>query len=196
MCNFENGVDWAWSPNLHQMCILGPSRTLLKMVLIDLDLQGHLGLKRSKSAKNRLVRTITHHVFKLGSPNLHKMCILGPSRTLLKMVLIDLDLQGHLGLKRSKSAKNGLVHTITRRSFELWSPNLHQMCIMGPSRTLFNIKRPKPAKNGLVHTITWFWARITKFAPNVYLGTLQNPIENGVDWPWPSRSFGLLYAPN
>ena len=37
-----------------------------------------------------------------------------------------------------------------------------------------------------------FRARITKFAPNVYLWTLQNPIENGVDWPWPSRSFGVI----
>ena len=40
--------------------------------------------------------------------------ILGPFRTLLKMVMIDLDLQGHLGSKRSKSAKNGLVRAITR----------------------------------------------------------------------------------
>ena len=70
----------------------------MKMVLIDLDLQGHLGLKRPKSAKNELVHVITHHAFGLGSPNLHQWCILGPPRTLLKMVLIDLDLQGHFGV--------------------------------------------------------------------------------------------------
>ena len=75
------------------------SRTLLKMVLIDLDLQGLLGLKRPKLAKNGLVRTTTHHAFELGSTNLHQSCILGSSRTLLKMVLIDLDLQGHFGVK-------------------------------------------------------------------------------------------------
>ena len=116
------------SPNLHQMYIMGPSRTLFKMVLIGLDLQGHLGLKWPNSAKNGLVRTITRHDFKLGSPNLHQMCILGPFRTLLKMVSIDLDLQGHLGSKRSKSAKNGLVSAITHHAFELGSPNFHQMC--------------------------------------------------------------------
>ena len=96
------------SPNLQRMCILGPFRTLLKTVLIDLDLQGHLGLKRSKSAKNGFVRAITRHVFELGSPNLHQMCILGPFRTLLKMVLIDLYLQGHLGLNNLNLPKMGL----------------------------------------------------------------------------------------
>ena len=121
------------------MCILGPSRSLLKMVSIDLDLQGHLGLKRPKLAKNGLVTAITRHTFKLGSPNLHQMCILGSSRSLLKMVLIDLDLQGRLGLKWPKSAKNGLVTAITRHTFKLGSPNLHQMCILGSSRSLLKM---------------------------------------------------------
>ena len=86
-----------------------------------------------------LVSAITRRVFKLGLPNLHQMCILGPSRTLLKMVLIDLDLQGHLGVKRPKLAQNGLVRTITLHAYELGSPNLHQICILGPSRTLWEM---------------------------------------------------------
>ena len=32
-------------PDLHQTCILELSRTLLKMLLIDLDLQVHLGIR-------------------------------------------------------------------------------------------------------------------------------------------------------
>ena len=78
---------------------MGSSRTVLYMVVFDLDLQGRLGRKRSKSAQNGLVRAMTHHALDLGPPNLHQMCIIGPSRTLLKMVLIDLDLQGHLGVQ-------------------------------------------------------------------------------------------------
>ena len=54
------------------------------------------------------VRAITHHVFELRSPNLHQMCILGPFRTLLKMVLIDLNLQGHLGSKGQNRPKTSL----------------------------------------------------------------------------------------
>ena len=138
-----------FAPNVY----LGFLHNPVENDLIDLVLHGNLGSKRSKSAHNGLVRTITRHVFELGSPNLHQLCILGPSRTLLKMVSIDLDLQGHLGLKLSKSAKNGLVRTYDNSSY--------------------------------------IWARTTKFAPNVYLGTLQKPIENGVDWPCPSRSFGV-----
>ena len=96
-------------------------------------------LKRPKFAKNGLVRTVTHHVFELVSPNLHQMCILGLSRMLLKMVLIDL---GLLGVK--------LVQISDKQAFRC-----------------DNSSR--------------FHARITKFAPNVYLGSLLDPIENGVD---------------
>ena len=127
------------SSNLVYKCILGSCRTVLYMVVFDLDLQGHLGLKRSKSAQNGLVRVITHHALDLGSQNLHQMCITEPSRSLLKMVLIDLDLQGHLGLKRPKSAQNGLVTAITHHVYKLGSPNLRQTCILGPSRTLLKM---------------------------------------------------------
>ena len=180
------------SPKLHQMCILGPCRTLLKMVLIDLELQGHLGSKTSKSTKNGLVRAITRRVFELGSPNLYKVCILCPFRTLLRMVLIDLDLHGHLGSKMSKSPQNGFVHAITRRVFEQGSPNLHKMCILCPFRTQLKMvlidldlqghlgsKRSKSAKNGLIRTITPYVFELG--SPNLCLGSLQNTIENGVD---------------
>ena len=49
--------------------------------------------------RKRLFRVITRHAFKLGSLNLNQMCIKGSSRALLKMVLIDLNLQVHLGTK-------------------------------------------------------------------------------------------------
>ena len=90
-------------------------RSQMYMVGFDLDLQGHLGSKLSKSAKNWLVRTITSEGLKLGSPNLAIRCIMGGSRMGLCMVGFDLDLQGNLGSKLSKSAENRLVRTITGR---------------------------------------------------------------------------------
>ena len=44
-----------------------------------------------------LVRLITHHRFGLESPNLHQTCILGYSRLVLNMEVIDFDLQGYFG---------------------------------------------------------------------------------------------------
>ena len=86
----------------------------------------------------------------LETPFSHRMCILGPSRTLLKMGSIDLGLQGHFGLKLTNFRK-------------IWA------CPRD------NSTRIRP--------------RISIFAHNVSLGTFQNPIENEVDRPWPSRSF-------
>ena len=80
------------------MCILGPFRTLLKMGLIDLDLQGHLALKLLDFREFELVRTITCDRCELESPFLHSMYILEPFRTLLKMGTIDLDLHGQTAL--------------------------------------------------------------------------------------------------
>ena len=121
-----------------------PLRTLLKMGSIDLDLQGHFGLKLTDFRKFELVCAITRQGFDLESPFSHRMCILGPFRTLLKMGSIDLDLQGHFGLKLTDFRKFELVCAITRQGFDLETPY---------------------------------------FAQNVHLGTLQNPIENGVDRP-------------
>ena len=42
-----------------------------------------------------LVHTITFHRFEVELPNLHQTCILGCSWLVLKMEVIDLDLQGH-----------------------------------------------------------------------------------------------------
>ena len=70
-----------------------------------------------------IVRTITRQGFKLESPFLHRMCILGPVSALLKMGSIDLDLQGHFGLKWIDFRKFELVHTINRQ-FPYFAQNL------------------------------------------------------------------------
>ena len=106
---------------------------------IDLDLQGHFGLKLTDFRKFELVCAITRQGFDLESPFLHRMCILGPFRTLLKMGSIDLDLQGHFGLKLTDFRKFELVCAITRQGFDLESPFLHRMCILGPFRTLLKM---------------------------------------------------------
>ena len=71
------------------------------------------------------VRTITCHRFELKSPNLHQTCILGYSRLLLRIGLIDLDLQGNFGHFDSEFLEIQLVCMITRHRFGLQSPNLH-----------------------------------------------------------------------
>ena len=76
------------------MYILGPFRILLKMESIDLDIQGHFGFKLIGFHKFELVLAITRQGLKRESVFLHKMCIYGPFRAPLKMVLIDYDLQG------------------------------------------------------------------------------------------------------
>ena len=137
------------------------------MVGFDLDLQGHFGSKLSKSAKNGIVRIITFEGLKLGSPNLAIRCIIGRSRMGLYTVGFDLDLQGHLGSKVSKLAKNGFVRMITFEGLKLGSPNFAIRCIMGRSQmglymVRFDLvlqghlgpKLSKSAKNGLVRTIT------------------------------------------
>ena len=84
-------------PNLHQTCIMGYSRLLWKIGVIDLDLQGHFGHFDSEFYEIWIVRMITHHRFGLESRNLHQTCILGYSQLVLKIEVIDLDLQGHFG---------------------------------------------------------------------------------------------------
>ena len=53
-----------------------------------------------------LIRTITHHRFELESQNLHHACIIRYSRLLLKMGVIDLDLQCHLAILNQETAFN------------------------------------------------------------------------------------------
>ena len=68
------------------------------------------------------------------------------------------------GVKLLKSAKNGLVRTITFEGLKLGSPNVVIRCIMGRSQMVgFDLdfqghlgsKLSKSAKNGLVRTITF-----------------------------------------
>ena len=118
------------------MCILGPLRTLLKMGSIDLHHKGHFGLKLTDLRKFDRVHAITRQGFDRESPFSHRMCILIPLRTLLEMGSIDLDLQGHLGLKLTDFRKFERVLAITRQGFDRESPFSHRMCILGPFRTL------------------------------------------------------------
>ena len=74
---------------------LGTIRTLLEMGSIDLDLQGHFGLKLTDFRKFERVHAVTRQGFDPESPFSHRMCVLGPFRTLSKMGSIDRDLQGH-----------------------------------------------------------------------------------------------------
>ena len=67
------------------------------MVGFELDLQGHLGPKLSKSPKNGLARAITLVGLKLGSLNLAIRSTMGISPMRLYMIGFDLDFQGHLG---------------------------------------------------------------------------------------------------
>ena len=71
------------------------------------------------SVYNTFVRTITFDRIELGSPNLAQICTLAMPWTGLFMGMIDLDLQGHLGLKLINAPQNELVRTITRAIFDL-----------------------------------------------------------------------------
>ena len=77
-----------------------------------------------------LFRTITRHRFELESPNLHQTCIMGYSRLVLKIGVIDFDLQGHSDHFDSEFLEFRVVRAITFKGLELESPNLHQICIL------------------------------------------------------------------
>ena len=77
---------------------MGYSQLVLKMEVIDLDLQGHFGHSDLEFLEILLVCMITCNGFELESPNLQQICILEYSQLLLKMEVIDLDLQHHLDI--------------------------------------------------------------------------------------------------
>ena len=52
---------------------------------------------------------ITYNGFELESPNLHQIRILGYSQLVLKMGVIDIDFQGHLGHFDFRIARNSAV---------------------------------------------------------------------------------------
>ena len=79
---------------------------VLKMEVIDLDLQGNFGCFDSELLEFGLARTVTFYGFELESLNLHQICILGFSQLVLNMGGIDLDLQGHLAISTHKTAFN------------------------------------------------------------------------------------------
>ena len=96
------------SPNLRQICILGCSRLVLiiKVFDFDLDLQGQFYYFNSKFWEIQSVHAITRNGLKLESSKLHhQICILGFSQLVLKMGVIDLDLQGHLAILIQNSRK-------------------------------------------------------------------------------------------
>ena len=93
------------SPNLHQPCITGYPQLVLKMGVINLDLQGHFGSFDSEFLEIWLVCTITCNGFELESPNLHPICILRFSWLVLNMGVIDHDLQGYLAILSQDSKK-------------------------------------------------------------------------------------------
>ena len=88
---------------MHQTCILGYSRLVLKMEVIDLDLQGHFDLE---FLEIWLVSVITYNGFELESPNLHQICIFEFSELVLKMEVIDIDLQGLAIVSTQETAFN------------------------------------------------------------------------------------------
>ena len=56
------------------------------------------------------------------------------------MEVIDLDLQNHFGHFDLEFLEMSLVCVITCNGFELESPNLHQICILGFSQLLLKME--------------------------------------------------------
>ena len=79
---------------------------------------------------NELVCAITHHSFKLGSPNLDQRCKRPWLISLLFCGAIDLDLHCQILLKNQNLPHFGLVHAITHHQLQLGFPNLDQKCIL------------------------------------------------------------------
>ena len=93
------------SPNLDHRCKRPWLRSLLFWGVIDIDLRGQIQLQSQKLPDFELLGTITHHLFKLGSPNEGQRCKIPGLRFLLTLGLIGLDLQFH---------------------FQLWNPFFYQ----------------------------------------------------------------------
>ena len=102
-----------------------------------------------------LVRAITHHPFKLGSPNLDKRCKRPWLRALLFCGTIDCDVQGHIEPQSQHLPHFEHVHAITHHhQLKLQFPNLEQKCI------IFQI----PTNFGL----DWNWSSIQFLISNQY----------------------------
>ena len=78
-----------------------------------------------------LACTITYHIFKLESLHLYQGCFLWYSQLVLKIRVIDRDLQGHFSNFVLELLEIRLVRGINLHRFGMESPNLHQTCILG-----------------------------------------------------------------
>ena len=116
-------------PNFYQTCSLRYSRPLLKIGVIDLELQVNFGHFDLKFYENRFVRAIARHKFGLESTNLQQTCILGYSCLVLKIGVIDLYLQSHFGIS-TQSCGNVVCSRNNLKWFELESSHLHQICVL------------------------------------------------------------------
>ena len=102
--NFS-GMDKDIHPTLYRVCWnkVTPCYTR-RARFLRLGLSGLRGIDvvcvcpslRPFVRKLYFVHTITRHRFELESPNLHQICILEYSQLVLKMEVIDLELQGHM----------------------------------------------------------------------------------------------------
>ena len=111
------------SPNLHQISIMGYYRLVLKIWVINLDLQCHFD---SKFSEIWLVCAITCDGIELKSPNLHLIWILRFSWLVLDTGVIDHDLQGHFAIWFQDSKKRrstSLFHTDLGRPRGVARPN-------------------------------------------------------------------------
>ena len=82
-------IPWPFRPKGYCRCLrLSVCPSVRPSVRLSVRLSVH---------KLYLVRAIIRHRFELESPNLHQICILGYPRLVLKMEVIDLDLQGRFG---------------------------------------------------------------------------------------------------
>ena len=86
--------------------------------------------------KHLLVCLITHHPFKLGSPNLDNRCKRPWLRSPLFLGVIDLDLKGQIDLQSQNLPHFELVHAITHHQLKLQFPNLEQKFILALFRSL------------------------------------------------------------
>ena len=104
---FSNEISWhliipEWKQHftscrmIFTPCLSGRRGVVVACISPSVCLSVHLSV-RLFVRKLYLVRTITRHRFELESPNLHQTCIMGYSQLILKMEVIDLDVQCHFG---------------------------------------------------------------------------------------------------
>ena len=114
--------------------------------------------------KHLLVRAITHHPFKLGSPNLYHRCKIPWLRSLLFFWGLFFFFWGGGWLTLRSNFRSNL--TSKSKVTPFWA------CRYDNS---------SPVQ-----------ARITKFGPKVQNTFVKIPVDFGIDWSWSSISFSIL----